>query len=182
MLCPFLGYKEEQRDNLMDNINPALALLADWIHAGGNTGLAVDMLIGYLEKLNRDDVIDVIHTGRADSTQEPPQVFISYQWDIQDEVSLLRDKLEKSGFSCWMDIGQMGGGDQLGVKIDSGVRQCKVFLSCLTPKYIISHHCNRELSLADLLKKPVIPIMFESVSSCHLVACLLSSHSLSTYR
>ncbi|XP_052096102.1 uncharacterized protein LOC127731168 [Mytilus californianus] len=163
-LSKLMGYKEEQRDNLMDNINPALALLADWIHAGGNTGLAVDMLIGYLEKLNRDDVIDVIHTGRADSTQEPPQVFISYQWDIQDEVSLLRDKLEKSGFSCWMDIGQMGGGDQLSVKIDSGVRQCKVFLSCLTPKYIISHHCNRELSLADLLKKPVIPIMFESVS------------------
>ncbi|CAC5402516.1 unnamed protein product [Mytilus coruscus] len=83
-LSKLMGYKEEQRDNLMDNINPALALLADWIHAGGNTGLAVDMLIG--------------------------------------------------------------------------------ILSCLTPKYIISHHCNRELSLADLLKKPVIPIMFESVS------------------
>lgn len=78
MLCLFLGYKEEQRDNLMDNINPALALLADWIHAGGNTGLAVDMLIGYLEKINRDDVIDVINTGRGNNNYLLLNQFLFY--------------------------------------------------------------------------------------------------------
>jgi hypothetical protein len=39
----------------------------------------------------------------VESNQDLPQVFISYQWDIQNEVSQLRDKLEKAGFSCWMD-------------------------------------------------------------------------------
>lgn len=61
----FAGYKEEQIDMLMDNTNPSLALLADWIMAGGNTGLAVDMLIGYLETLDRDDVVEVITSARG---------------------------------------------------------------------------------------------------------------------
>lgn len=70
--------------------------------------------------------IEVFILILVDTKQDPPIVFISYQWDIQDEVNSLRDKLEKSGFSCWMDVGQMGGGDQLGARIDSGVRNCKV--------------------------------------------------------
>ena len=62
----------------------------------------------------------------SESEADPAQVFISYQWDSQDEVNSLRDKLEKTGFSCWMDIGQMGGGDQLYAKIDEAIRNCKV--------------------------------------------------------
>ncbi len=62
----------------------------------------------------------------TESEADPAQVFISYQWDAQDEVNSLRDRLEKAGFSCWMDIGQMGGGDQLYAKIDEAIRGCKV--------------------------------------------------------
>ncbi len=57
-------------------------------------------------------------------------MFISYQWDSQDEVTSLRDRLETAGFSCWMDIGQMGGGDQLYARIDDAVRNCKVERRC----------------------------------------------------
>ena len=53
-------------------------------------------------------------------------MFLSYQWDSQDEVKVLRDKLERSGFTCWMDIGQLGGGDHLYNKIDDALRHCKV--------------------------------------------------------
>ena len=62
----------------------------------------------------------------TESEVAPPQVFISYQWDAQDEVNALRNKLEKSGFTCWMDIGQMGGGDQLYARVDEGIRNSKV--------------------------------------------------------
>ncbi|KAK2167674.1 hypothetical protein LSH36_25g02050, partial [Paralvinella palmiformis] len=100
---------------------------------------------------------------RLEADHEPPQVFISYQWDSQDEVNSLRDRLEKSGYSCWMDIGQMGGGDQLYSRIDEGIRNSKVVIACLSPKYIVSHLCNKELSLADLLRKPIIPVMYEKI-------------------
>ena len=39
----------------------------------------------------------------------------------------------------------------------------QVVIACLTPKYVVSHHCNKEISLADLLRKPIIPVMQERV-------------------
>ena len=62
----------------------------------------------------------------SETDQDRPQIFLSYQWDSQDEVKVLRDKLERSGLMCWMDIGQLGGGDQLYNKIDEALRHCKV--------------------------------------------------------
>ena len=50
-----------------------------------------------------------------------PEVFISYHWDNQEAIVVLRAELDRAGLSCWMDIGQMGGGDylhnQAGIKI-----------------------------------------------------------------
>lgn len=77
----------------------------------------------------------LVFQSDTDTNKDPPQVFISYQWDSQDEVKALRDKMEKSGYSCWMDIGQMGGGDFLSAKIDQGIRNCKVQLHLLNYWY-----------------------------------------------
>ena len=63
----------------------------------------------------------------ASKTQAPSgDVFISYQWDIQDWVKELNNKLEKNGVKCWMDIGQMGGGDALFARIDARMQTARV--------------------------------------------------------
>ena len=49
------------------------------------------------------------------------------------------------------------------------LRRCKndalnwlqVVLCCLTPRYAVSESCTKEISLADLLRKPIVPIMIE---------------------
>ena len=90
-----------------------------------------------------------------------PEVFISYQWDRQTEVKALYAALVARGWRCWLDILQMGGGDSLYEKIDAGVRGSHVVISCVTAKYALSANCRREVSLADALRKPIIPLLLE---------------------
>ncbi|XP_030851495.1 uncharacterized protein LOC755988 isoform X1 [Strongylocentrotus purpuratus] len=121
-----LGYKNAKIQKLTeDEPNPALCILLDWFQTSGNTALSVEMLLSYLEQMKRDDVIEVIEKGQ-DVNKAPPTVFISYNWGIQEDVTNLRDYLERTGFPCWMDIGQMGGGDQLYNKIYEGIHNAKV--------------------------------------------------------
>jgi hypothetical protein len=84
----------------------------------------------------------------ADEPEEyasPPEIFLSYQWGLQNEVKLLRHHLQMAGYLAWMDIGQMGGGDKLFAKIDEGIRAAKVVISCISEKYSKSPNCNREV-------------------------------------
>lgn len=94
----------------------------------------------------------------------PPEIFLSYQWGHQNEVRLLRQHLEMAGFSCWMDVGQMGGGDKLFEKIDTGIRGAKIIVCCVSTKYAKSPNCNREVNLSVNLGKPIIPLQMEKMN------------------
>ena len=93
--------------------------------------------------------------------KESPEVFISYQWDKQKEIIKLYTKLTDMGLSCWLDIHQMGGGDSLYDKIDKGLRNCTLVISCVTTKYGLSANCRKEIALADSLSKTIIPLLLE---------------------
>ncbi|CAF1470691.1 unnamed protein product [Adineta ricciae] len=161
ILAKKLGYQQSVIDQFALSRNPSLQLITDWIVRSGNSSLAVDMLLATMKQIGRDDLVEIISRER-EAQYSLPSVFISYQWDAQDEVKELRNFLELVGFTCWMDMGQIGGGELLYEKIDHGIRNAKVVICCITPMYIVSNMCQRELVLADMLKKPIVPIMFES--------------------
>ena len=89
---------------------------------------------------------DTVEGDDDDEPFDPPAIFISYRWGHQQEVKLLKRYLEWAGYTCWMDIGQMGGGDKLYAKLDNGIRAAKVIISCVSEKYAQSPNCNREVS------------------------------------
>lgn len=95
---------------------------------------------------------------------KPPPVFLSYQWGIQNEVKLLKQHLNMAGYECWMDIGQMGGGDKLFNKIDTGIRAAKVVICCSTERYAQSPNCNREVDS---------PLRFDVFSHCIAYFCFV---------
>lgn len=125
ILAKKLGYQQSVIDQFSLSRNPSLQLITDWIVRTGNSSLSVDMLLATVKQIGRDDLVEII--AREREAQYPsPSVFISYQWDTQDEVKELRNYLELVGFTCWMDMGQIGGGELLYEKIDHGIRNAKV--------------------------------------------------------
>ncbi|GAB6022413.1 hypothetical protein CHUAL_006530 [Chamberlinius hualienensis] len=152
-----LGYRQSKIDEFGEDLNPGLALIVDWLFSSGNTYLSTEMLISCLKRMENHELAGMLTEMQDDSNEAT--VFISYQWEAQDHVVLIRNRLEQSGLRCWMDIGQMGGGDLLYNRIYRGISRAKVVVVCITPKYVVSHNCAREASLADLLGKPIIPVM-----------------------
>ena len=67
--------------------------------------------------------------GPSSSNSEPEQpamVFISYKWDIQEQVRKFKEDLESNDLTCWMDIKSMQKGDNLPKEIVKGITDCKV--------------------------------------------------------
>lgn len=108
-------------------------------------------------------IIIIIFSLQVGISEQSPLVFLSYQWGKQLQVKALYQRLTSLGLTVWMDIYQMGGGDSLYDKIDKGMRGCKAVVSCVTQKYTLSANCRREISLADALKKPIIPLLMEQI-------------------
>eukprot|EP00058_Branchiostoma_floridae_P015678 XP_002601166.1 hypothetical protein BRAFLDRAFT_75615 [Branchiostoma floridae] len=100
---------------------------------------------------------------RSDETSAKA-VFLSYQWDHQEKVLLLHERLQERGYSCWIDINEMGGGDKLYKMMDKGIRGAKVVVSCVTPPYTTSQNCQDEVALAHTLNTPIIPVMLEKTT------------------
>ncbi|CAF2897940.1 unnamed protein product [Rotaria sp. Silwood2] len=94
-----------------------------------------------------------------------PQIIISYQWDCQKDILHLYKQLTQLGYQIWLNIFQMGDGDSLLYKYNIAIQQSLCLLVCITPKYMKSINCQREISLANTFHKPIIPLLLEETTT-----------------
>ncbi|CAF4671529.1 unnamed protein product [Rotaria sp. Silwood1] len=165
------GYSTSELKHWSMQIDPSMSLLNEWFMTH-KTDEATYGLLKILNDIGRQDVEEIIRQALTtagelipdDITMDIkrlPPIFLSYEWGSQKAVLKLKTNLEQAGYSCWMDIGQMGGGDKLFSKIDAGIRGAKVIICCMNKNYAQSDNCLREVHLTISTGKPLIPLQME---------------------
>ena len=86
-------------------------------------------------------------------------VMISYQWDSQDVLIEVKNRLQASGYRVWMDLEQMEGSTLEAMA--KAVENASVVLVCVSQRYKESPNCRSEAEYAYQLKKDIIPLMMQ---------------------
>jgi hypothetical protein len=85
-------------------------------------------------------------------------VFISYSRVDQAYVKQLADHLSGLGLDVWYDY-EIDAGEPFGPRIQAAIDDCCIFLPVLTPASAASKWVRREIGYADILNKPIMPLM-----------------------
>ena len=86
-------------------------------------------------------------------------VMISYQWDSQEVLIEVKNRLQASGYRVWMDLEQMGGSTLEAMA--KAVENASVVLVCVSHQYKESPNCRSEAEYAYQLRKDIIPLMMQ---------------------
>ena len=86
-------------------------------------------------------------------------VMISYQWDSQEVLFEVKNRLQASGYRVWMDLEQMGGSTLEAMA--KAVENSSVVLICVSERYKESPNCRSEAEYAYQLRKDIIPLMMQ---------------------
>lgn len=94
-------------------------------------------------------------------------LFLSYAWGDQkynqNKVCLLKQHLVNNfNYKIWIDMESVNVGLQLFEEIEKGMREASAVIIVMTKEYPLSLNCKKEISLADALGKPLIPLMFDN--------------------
>ncbi|XP_071789449.1 uncharacterized protein [Asterias amurensis] len=96
------------------------------------------------------------HEGATVSNKH---IMISYQWDVQKRMIMLKDELISAGYNVWMDVDKMEG-DILGAMAEA-VENSAVVLVALSRKYKDSHNTRTEATYAYKQNIPIVPLLVE---------------------
>ena len=89
-----------------------------------------------------------------------PHVMLSYQWDEQEAVVAIRQRLTQKQIKTWMDI-DGGMKADLYDSMAEGVQNAVCVLAFMTQQYEDSPNCKSELKFARDRGVPIVPIMFQ---------------------
>jgi hypothetical protein len=86
-------------------------------------------------------------------------IFISYSKQNIDFVRYLRALLENEGFAVWVDEERLAPSAKWWKAIEQNVEACGVFIVVMSPDAAESDWVEREILLAEKLKRPIYPIL-----------------------
>ena len=97
---------------------------------------------------------------RAERTESTGNhVMISYQWDSQEVLIEVKNRLQANGYRVWMDLEQMRGSTLEAMA--KAVENSSVVLVCVSERYKESPNCRSEAEYAYQLRKDIIPLMMQ---------------------
>ena len=130
---------------------------------GAQSSNAIPPNQGGTSAQKRSPTLKNLATPVQQNENDEIQIFISYQWGIQNEVKELNRFLNEKRFSTWMDIHKLNAGEDLMKELPNAIYKSKAFVCCVTKKYSLSPNCNKEISYANMLRLPIIALMYEDV-------------------
>eukprot|EP00118_Oscarella_pearsei_P004674 m.20358 g.20358 ORF g.20358 m.20358 type:complete len:804 (+) comp28004_c0_seq2:101-2512(+) len=101
--------------------------------------------------------------GGKGETDEAKQILISYvRKEAAKHARDLKSALCVLGFSVYLDVHEIKPGVDWQDSLNIGVSNCQVFIPLVTPSYGETRWTNREVKLADVLGKYMVPVNFLS--------------------
>ncbi|XP_071090137.1 uncharacterized protein [Haliotis cracherodii] len=108
---------------------------------------------------DRQSSVDV--TEVTDTSPDTKQLLISYvRAEAADHALKLKEELSVLGFSVYLDVHEIKSGVDWQDSLNDAVSNCEVFVPLVTPRYGETQWTNREVKLADVLGKYILPVNF----------------------
>jgi hypothetical protein len=95
---------------------------------------------------------------------ERRHIFLSYRSTEADFALRLAADLKNAGVNLWMDRLDINPGDDWRKSLESAVYSCAALISVLSPSYVSSKYCQRELARADRLGRPIFPVLLGMIT------------------
>lgn len=90
-------------------------------------------------------------------------IFLSYRSTEADFALRLAADLKNAGVNLWMDRLDIKPGDDWISALQTAVNDCAAIISIVSPDYIASKYCRRELARADRMGRPIFPVLLRHV-------------------
>ncbi|XP_050410607.1 uncharacterized protein LOC126825147 [Patella vulgata] len=103
----------------------------------------------------------------SQQSQGPKDLMISYSHADTPFMKKLREKLEESGISVWVDIAGLQAGVDFLNKIGQAIIDSKLFISIVSSASVKSKYCKDELALAYISSSSIFPIALEKQESLY---------------
>ncbi|XP_041348009.1 uncharacterized protein LOC121367735 [Gigantopelta aegis] len=96
------------------------------------------------------------------SSQGPKDLMISYSHADREMMMRIKDKLESSGISVWVDISSLRAGADFLSKIGQAIIDAKNVICLLSKTSVISKFCRDELALGYISNCAIFPVSLDT--------------------